>query len=537
MNWKLLNRVWHANLGMTACITLGVIALSCPFIAHQWDFAFGRALMDIHYGKFLAPSWRWVWTDSQGLLLGFLVISGVLMHRKAVRNAVNKAADDPAAAGSSVTLIDLAGTACAWMQAGQARGLRIFHCTTDTVTKLSLENERWLVLASGMTSHQIIGLLAGVKLGSLKRLEYVLLEEIADDEAESVARAFACAGAKPLALPAGAQPWPERVLDALCRRSATLTLLQRKTMPVRAKAAPAFTLLEMLLSIFIFTLLAGGTVGALGRLARAEHIHTAATELAAMVRDARSLAVREDACVRLAFLPDGGEPKLLGTGDPDHPRMGCAMYVLRRPAVTSPAALVIQPTAALESTSSLVEVVSTSRVPLPRSLLAGWDFAPGHQRWLLWDESVRIKGELFGDSTDGGSAAFAPRTHLWQPPSIWSATQRPHIDAPPDHDLTPVKPQRRLVFEPLGEEDSVTLPAGDMAPAASIWGALPVLHWSADEDEGAELIPAIDFLPDGTLACAPLRDNLTFEFHHRYNARQRAVHVVIDTHTAEAHIE
>jgi hypothetical protein len=41
----------------------------------------------IHYGEFLPATYRWIWIDSQGLLMGLLVLSGWLMHRRAVKRA------------------------------------------------------------------------------------------------------------------------------------------------------------------------------------------------------------------------------------------------------------------------------------------------------------------------------------------------------------------------------------------------------------------------------------------------------------------
>lgn len=75
-------------LGLAGTATLGVIALSCPFIAHGG----GQWLKDIHYGNFLPPGLRWIWIDSQGLILGLLVLSGWMMHRRAVKRAADTAA-------------------------------------------------------------------------------------------------------------------------------------------------------------------------------------------------------------------------------------------------------------------------------------------------------------------------------------------------------------------------------------------------------------------------------------------------------------
>ncbi len=83
MSWKQQQRNWHAAVGMFAAITLGVIAVSCFPIAHkELGGRFGKILAEIHMGKFLPENWRWIWIDSQGLFLGYLVVSGYLIHKK-----------------------------------------------------------------------------------------------------------------------------------------------------------------------------------------------------------------------------------------------------------------------------------------------------------------------------------------------------------------------------------------------------------------------------------------------------------------------
>ncbi|RYD60831.1 MAG: hypothetical protein EOP83_18505, partial [Verrucomicrobiaceae bacterium] len=129
-NWKAKNRRWHANIGMALAITLGLIALSCPFIAHKSGGELGEFLKNIHYGKFLPADLRWIWIDGQGLGLAFLVFSGWLMHKKAVKKATNVAGDDPTSAGSSITFVGLGsrGVLDASAAVTEANGLRCFRC-------------------------------------------------------------------------------------------------------------------------------------------------------------------------------------------------------------------------------------------------------------------------------------------------------------------------------------------------------------------------------------------------------------------------
>lgn len=202
-SWKVRNRRWHANAGMFLAITLGLIALSCPFIAHKSDGRIGEALKAIHYGKFLPDAYRWIWIDLQGLGLGFLVISGWMMHRKAVKRVTNVAGDDPRAAGSSVTFIPLGSTAIcdAMMQLFRKAGIRCHACAPDAFAKLNLTQERRIVFTGGgevspesvRTVAETIG-----KLGKtvLKRLEYSIDPSIDPASTEALRAALDKAGAR-----------------------------------------------------------------------------------------------------------------------------------------------------------------------------------------------------------------------------------------------------------------------------------------------------------------------------------------------------
>jgi hypothetical protein len=240
-NWKLANRVWHANLGMLSAITLGIVALSCPVIAHKWEA--GKFLEQIHYGKFLPAQTRWLWIDGQGFLLGFLIISGLLMHRKSVKKAANTAADDPAVAGSSVTLLHLGGDeagALALAQRAEGCGLRAFRAQADAVEKLDLTQERWLILTHGGAAEpeklaQLTQNAQAVKKGGLKRLEYTLQPGLECAELENALRA---AGAK--RLPAAAQGWEAALLKHLIASSPTLKAKTHALNPtVAAQVQPA----------------------------------------------------------------------------------------------------------------------------------------------------------------------------------------------------------------------------------------------------------------------------------------------------------
>lgn len=216
MNWKALNRKWHANIGMALAITMGVIAISCPFIAHKNDLRIGEILKDIHFGKFIAPEWRWIWIDSQGLGLAFLVASGWLMHRKAVKRASNVAGDDPTSAGSSVTFVGLGMPALrdAAADLAEAQGLRSFRCPLEKFATLDLERERWMVFVAGPGADasaavkQVVAAVRKVPKGKAKRLEFTVDPTLPADLAAELVSALERTGAK--ALPGPAIPVPNQ---------------------------------------------------------------------------------------------------------------------------------------------------------------------------------------------------------------------------------------------------------------------------------------------------------------------------------------
>lgn len=218
-SWKVRNRRWHANAGMFLAITLGLIALSCPFIAHKGGGGVGDALKMIHYGEFLPKSYRWIWIDLQGLGLGFLVVSGWLMHRKAVKRPTDAAGEDPRAAGSTVTFVPLgASTSCqSAMESARKAGIRCHECAAADFAGLKLPQERRLVFTGGEAVNvdsvaPVLASLATVRKPVLKRLEYSIDPSLDPALAEALDAALKATGARPFVeLPpakAGGNPVP-----------------------------------------------------------------------------------------------------------------------------------------------------------------------------------------------------------------------------------------------------------------------------------------------------------------------------------------
>ncbi len=531
MNWKLLNRVWHANLGMAAAITLGLIALSCPFIAHKGDdFAIGKALMDIHYGKFLPAETRWIWIDSQGFLLMFLVVSGLLMHRKSVKKAANVAADDPAVPGSSVTLIDFGtgarGTALA--TEGEKRGLRLFRCTPSGLDKLVLSQERWLAVMPSDDGYSpthiqaITSLCHPLKPGSAKRLQFAVAE--APGAADIIA-SLSAIGARQIKLEQGA--FEDALLSHLGAQSDVLKKAVKKTAPTTPitstkPATAGFTLMETLGSLGVVALLLAGGAGALQRMATEDRVSAAAREFEAMVRDARDLARRENTWVRVALLPSGREQAWLKRGDEKNPRMGTALFVLRRPWLETISVALDAPTASFE-TAFLQENATSTLTAVPPTLLAGWEPAPGHATWKLWDATVKLQSSLFRNDDSA---------------SPWRLRGGEQPDFPAGMDQTPLRNGSVLAIQPLSATDRFATADGHTLSARDAWGSQPVKRWvQTDTEHWQEHVPAFDISPTGELVGADSAATLTFVFRHKDQRRSEAKKVVVQTSTAESWIE
>lgn len=530
MNWKLLNRVWHANLGMAAAITLGIIALSCPFIAHKSGGEFGRALMEIHYGKFLAKEYRWIWIDGQGFLLAFLIGSGLLMHRKSVKKAANVAADDPAVPGSSVTLLDFGTSGLTLANEGEKRGLRLFRCPATGLDKLSLAHERWLVVLPGdeafCSAHleAVQNLTAKIKPGSAKRLRFAIAPAAGT---EPVRDALLHTGAQAIVL-AEDSAFAPALIEYLCAQSEVLKAGLKKA-DSRPAVKPAlavnagFTLIEMLVSMVIVGLLVSAAASSLERLAQEDRVTTAARDFEALFRDARDLARRENTWVRVALLPSGKDREWLQRGDPSSPRMGTSLRVLRRPAQESQAIALTATTASFEA-SSLQETAASLPALYPESLQAGWDFASGHEKWKLWHEQVRVHSELFAEK---------PETSPWLLPATQAS------DFPDTLHLTPINKYRSLQTTTISASDQVELANGQSLPASDVWGQHPVKHWTSLDGTEArqENAPAFDIAPNGTLIGASTQATLTFTFRRTDQGTSAPRRVHIQTANGNSWIE
>lgn len=260
--WKLFNRRWHANLGIFSAITLGVIAISCFFIAHAEKGAVRKTLEDIHFGKFLPRDLRWIWIDSQGAMLLGLVVSGWFMHYKAKKKqAENEAPGAPS--GSLLVLFDARSSAAEkiarkFNAEAEARGFRAFVSDMAQYRHADLEAERWVFVVTGgaaeapanaKTFRQFV---ASKDAPQLKQTNFAVLA--IDDGAgdgEEFERRFEKLGAARLHPRAtcaaddekAAQAWMNSILAKLTARAKTAQrpVREAKTERSPASAAPAQT--------------------------------------------------------------------------------------------------------------------------------------------------------------------------------------------------------------------------------------------------------------------------------------------------------
>lgn len=154
---RYLLRFLHINAGVLFALTLGLIALSTPYMANKdkykgtvWEGP-GKALKEIHTGKFLPKTYRPLWINSQGLALLGLVASGWWMHRKP------KAAPRLNVDGSQTRVTLLYGSANEkaellarkFADTARSRGLDVQVGEANAITPELLQNSRWLFVIVG----------------------------------------------------------------------------------------------------------------------------------------------------------------------------------------------------------------------------------------------------------------------------------------------------------------------------------------------------------------------------------------------------
>jgi len=267
----------------------------------------------------------------------------------------------------------------------------------------------------------------------------------------------------------------------------------------------AFTLVEMLVVVAVLSILFGGLSQALSSLSRQNQVHPAAMEFAAAVREARRIALREGAYVRLAFLtPEAAKQGKENGSLPVIARPGFGLFIFKVPARKLSGSVWLNPTLEIEADTGLREAAPTTRVPITRSLLGGWSAAPGFENWTPWAAEMRVAGSVVEQYEQGGFAQAQTR-YLHQPKVFWAdgysadeTEKSVYAEYPLSFSRTPFIQQNHLVTRATSAQETVMVPGKGQVTARELWGENEILQWAnAKVQDDAPEVSAIDFSPQG----------------------------------------
>lgn len=127
--------------------------------------------------------------------------------------------------------------------------------------------------------------------------------------------------------------------------------------------------------------------------------------------------------------------------------------------------------------------------------------APRRLGWLKWEETLN-GGDLLDAYRDGGFAAVS---------KIYQMNPAQDSGYPEDFLLSPFHGRDFIEARVVEAGETMELAASITVDAAELSGTLPVPQWRREGGDSFEL-PALDFLPDGSLACHETKEELTFRF-------------------------
>ncbi|MCW1886045.1 hypothetical protein OKA04_15005 [Luteolibacter flavescens] len=285
----------------------------------------------------------------------------------------------------------------------------------------------------------------------------------------------------------------------------------------RLSRAAGWSLVELLVVVTVMGFVASAMAGAMHWLSGRHQAREAALEFQSMVREASALARREMAPVRLAFLLPGSGDALeragVGDGD-DAPETGCRLLVFRVPGRHLPVQSLLAPE------DDIVPALPVARTPRFSSTTGGWTAAPNRRTWTRW-QKVDLGGDFVRAYTEQGFEAVTGK-YQCRPETTWSEVddgRGSQADAysiyPEDFALSPFRDLRGIVTAVLPGDESVTLSGTGRVSAGDVFGGQEVPHWSERSGESRAdrvELPAIDFMPDGGLACREDEEELEFHF-------------------------
>jgi hypothetical protein len=242
---------------------------------------------------------------------------------------------------------------------------------------------------------------------------------------------------------------------------------------------------------------------------RSQQVQTEAEIMLGRLQEARELARRNGAPVRVVFsLPqaDAAERERVqepGEGRLPHPAVATGVFTI--PVDLSQVRQRQAPTATTEGgepeKSRLSEWLPVTGGPRPEAFVGQWIFAPGLEKWERLEPTLQWTGEVFTRFAGQGGGSFAA-DNFFRPPTVWSAADwtSPYpanyaqISFPP-----PRAPQATLLSDEEKWPADETLPRG---PIRDTFGPGPWRHFPTAVRAALrpQALPALEFLPSGALA-------------------------------------
>lgn len=284
--------------------------------------------------------------------------------------------------------------------------------------------------------------------------------------------------------------------------------------PRRSRTA-GWSLVELTVVIALMGVIASTLAGAMHWMAAKQSAKQAAGDFQSMVRQASALARREMVPVRLVFiLPDSADAlERAGIEDAEKkPAAGCRLLLFKVPGRHLP----IQSLQAPAGDEG--PVMPVARMPRFESMTGAWTAAPNNNGWRRWPK-VKVSGDLVKVYSEQGFVAGAKKFQF-QPKTIWSenesAKANPYSIYPEDFALSPYRDLRTVITSKLPARESVSTAGKGRLTAEDVFGDQELPHWSARENRSNKAdrveLPALDFLPDGGLACREDVEELEFRF-------------------------
>ena len=302
----------------------------------------------------------------------------------------------------------------------------------------------------------------------------------------------------------------------------------------RHSSAAGWSLVELLVVVAVMGFVASVLAGAMHGLAARHRAKEAANQFQVLVREASALAKREMTPVRLAFiLPDSRDALKQAGIEEDEIVSGCRLLMFKVPGRHLPVQSLQSPV------EDMIPGLPVARMPRFESMTGGWAAVPNRRSWLQW-EGVEIGGDFADDYAAEGFEAVAKKFQF-QPESTWADTEGEEKDPfsiyPEDFSLSPYRDLRSIVNSALPKGDEVALDGTQRITAEEVFGKQEVPHWSertGDSKADRVELPAIDFMPDGSLVCREDKDLKELEF--RFGDEGQKSHWIVKVRTADAEV-